>query len=575
MKQIFKRTLVIAAFAMYSQAGFAQNSDEHYFNQDAQNVGIEYLSGGGYILSGNTFPNVINGWSNLDVNGYPNGRIQLKKIDNSLNSQWFKTYVTLTEQTAVLTHQCTHLAVSFTCGYAKQTANGGYIICGNVSSDGESGGGCNEPTYHNIFLLRTDASGNVIWYKRYSTTGMLWSVTETSNGNFIACGYQGNSAMICNSLIICTDANGNLTWSKNTLTQSYWDPATIVSSDYKQIIPFGSGRYALVGIANTFDEEWGGTLITIVDDAANFYQNVIMDNEAQGLTLIGEGLADAHDGDLAITGLSGVPCTNGGQLMVAKLEPYTMTVKFLKYYNNPYSISYGYSVTVPQSNKISVTGYDYFHNDALYAETDFTGNLSRYVDFKSFPSSGGMSITTNPVSGLPVFSGVYFTGIDAATFVVEDNVGHDCDSDTVLNQNTPPYITYYPATQNAGLVQINDDAVAYNLNDNQMLACGINPGPPPPTRRVPNAANAATGTSAIVLFPNPADNKLSVDLGINNFNGAELSISDIMGRVVAKENINTTASKMDIDVSNLLHGVYILSIKDSKGNISRANFQKN
>lgn len=78
----------------------------------------------------------------------------------------------------------------------QQTIDGGYII-----------GGCTERTDLGIWLLRTDADGDKIWEKSFTShvvSGYI-PVQQTSDGGYIIC--QGNS-------MIKTDAAGNETWKR-------------------------------------------------------------------------------------------------------------------------------------------------------------------------------------------------------------------------------------------------------------------------------------------------------------------------------------------------------------------------
>lgn len=93
-------------------------------------------------------------------------------------------------------------------GYSvKQTSDGGYIICGSASEDVGSS---------KAFLIKTDYSGEVLWTKSYGTTGQTLghSVFQTSDGGYIIGGSTDNFGSWDIYLIKTTD-NGDMLWTKS------------------------------------------------------------------------------------------------------------------------------------------------------------------------------------------------------------------------------------------------------------------------------------------------------------------------------------------------------------------------
>jgi len=77
----------------------------------------------------------------------------------------------------------------------------------------------------------------------------------------------------------------------------------------------------------------------------------------------------------------------------------------------------------------------------------------------------------------------------------------------------------------------------------------------------------------ITVFPNPANNVITIDIGKSDFENAEMIIKDITGKtVISKANINT--NKIVVNVSTLAKGVYFIHCIDNGVRISSKKFIK-
>jgi hypothetical protein len=141
---------------------------------------VQQTSDGGYIVAGYTRSF---GAGNLDI--------FLIKTDEFGNVQWAKTYGGAGDDRAYS---------------VQQTSDGGYILVGETRSFG---------TNYDIFLIKTDANGNIIWAKTYAETNddRTYSVQQTSDGGYIVAGTRRIS-LNYSIFLIKTDANGNVQWAK-------------------------------------------------------------------------------------------------------------------------------------------------------------------------------------------------------------------------------------------------------------------------------------------------------------------------------------------------------------------------
>jgi hypothetical protein len=116
--------------------------------------------------------------------------IFLIKTDANGNRIWAKTYGGTSDDYAYS---------------VQQTSDGGYIVAGVTWSFGAG--------YWDIFLIKTDANGNLQWAKTYGGIGddEARSVQQTSDGGYIVAGYTYSFGAGYNDFfLIKTDANGDI-----------------------------------------------------------------------------------------------------------------------------------------------------------------------------------------------------------------------------------------------------------------------------------------------------------------------------------------------------------------------------
>ena len=147
---------------------------------DDRGQSVEQTSDGGYIITGYT-------------NSFGGGNYDFYLIKTSATGSqvWAKTYGGLYRDQAYS---------------VEQTSDGGYIITGYTGDNGDSA---------NIYLIKTDSSGQSIWAKTYGSVkdDYAYSVEQTSDGGYIIAGYTtiNDSGDV---YLIKTDDSGKVSWQE-------------------------------------------------------------------------------------------------------------------------------------------------------------------------------------------------------------------------------------------------------------------------------------------------------------------------------------------------------------------------
>jgi hypothetical protein len=196
-------------------------------------------SDGGYIVSGST-----------GSYGVGDGDVYLVKTNAAGDTLWTRT--------------CGGTGDDY--GYSvQQTSDGGYIVGGSTYIAGRN---------HDVYLIKTNASGDTLWTRTYGGTGedIGYSVQQTTEGGYIVAGYstsfKGGYAGV---YVLKTNASGDTVWTR-TYGGSYNDYGYSArqTSDGGYIITgttysFGAGDYDayLIKTNAAGDTQWtrtyGGT----------------------------------------------------------------------------------------------------------------------------------------------------------------------------------------------------------------------------------------------------------------------------------------------------------------------------
>jgi len=159
---------------------------------------VQQTTDGGYIVSGvaSSFADVA-------------GDMYLLKLTPTGDTSWSRTYG----------------GIGYEWGaYVQQTNDGGYIIAGQTPAFGAGG--------FDAYLVKLNSSGNISWTKTYGGTGIEigLAVDQTADGGYILAGEIGTYGAGAGDFYLAkTDSIGNITWTK-----AYGRPGSEAAVSVKQ-----------------------------------------------------------------------------------------------------------------------------------------------------------------------------------------------------------------------------------------------------------------------------------------------------------------------------------------------------
>jgi hypothetical protein len=184
---------------------------------------VQQTSDGGYIVAGYSYS-----FGN-------NGQVYLIKTNASGDTLWSRIY---------------YDRENVGGRSVQQTSDGGYIVAGKTAYD---------MTHHDVYLLKTNASGDILWTRTYGDNGGSnsddgYSVQQTSDGGYIVAGYTRSFGNMSQVYLIKTDANGNVavetpvnSLAGLTVGQLKATPNPFVS--FATVPGYKQGRFALYDVS--------------------------------------------------------------------------------------------------------------------------------------------------------------------------------------------------------------------------------------------------------------------------------------------------------------------------------------
>jgi len=520
-----KRCVVLILLLLVFKTGLAQNRFHHLIggsdHERAQTVFNTFDNG--YIVNGASFSFGIG-----DVDAL------LIKTDSLGQILWSKAYGT---------------TVYDNSEFAIEASDHGIVCSGrsNVQTGFPS----------SAIIFKTDSSGNLLWTKSFGGLGNdnLVHIIETSDHGFAATGRSQSLTSGANDiLLVRTDANGD-----TIFTRSY---GTSKEEEGLNVIQLPDNGFLIAGRQITFPSgiSTSDGLLIRTDSSGNLLWS----------KLYGDSMWDEFSA-LRMTPDSGYIVT-GSTISFGSGEFDILLMKTDRAGDVQWSKVFGgrktdasYDIHIDSDQSFVLSGYTeslgHSHimgNDSsniFLLKTDSTGDITWMETYGDGLQDEGFRSAQADDGGylIPGFTTNYlFNDSTQMIFIKTDNLGYSgcheqrvqpVDSfvvmpylDVFLNQLSGIVLSAVTLTQTS-FVPDHDDACLFASLENDELK------------------------SALDIYPNPFENFIRISLPENYSIGGELTISDLLGKVIISEKIISTECIIRTDI--LESGVYVVSLVNS------------
>jgi TolB-like protein len=359
---------------------------------------VQQTSDGGYIVAGYTlsFGAVL-----YDI--------FLIKTDAYGNVQWAKTYGGTRDDIAYS---------------VQQTSDGGYIVAGLTASFGAGS--------TDLFLIKTDENGNVIWAKTYGGTRYDWaySVQQTSDGGYILVGRtESFGAGDYDAFLIKTDANGNVSWAK-----TYGGIDDDVAYSVQQT---SDGGYIVAGWTTSFGA--GGEDILLIKTDAN--GNIIWAKTYGGTSndiVLVSSVQQTSDGGYIVAGLTWSFSASWPDILLIKTDA-NGNVQWAKTYGGT-GDDWAYSVQQTSDGGYIVAGWTgiWPNYDILLIKTDAFGNVQWAKTYGGTGSDEALSVQQTSDGGYIVAGWTASFGAGGRDlFLIKTDANGDIGSCEIVQDASP------------------------------------------------------------------------------------------------------------------------------------------
>lgn len=465
----------------------------------------------------------------------------------------------------------------------EETSKGDYIASGVTNSMGAG--------TSNAYLEKTDAAGNVLWNYVYSQS-RHWLhevvITEISSGEYIIAGMGTDIMTNQNMLVVIhTDPNGNL------LSYTDYGVTNRNIGVIRDVRPTSDDGFILAGSVegDLGIQDYVSALLVKFDAGASVqWWNMYRVNTPSGVYQLQSGNPDERTVAVANAVMEDV--ANNKYVAVGYANDYGLvgsgtywdgfifevdqngTLLNQRLGNNTVNdiVSYG-DINMSSSQEYLVSGY--IRNNAgfeqsLYIRYDNALNVINN-NFMTYNNAGNIPYNrAHSIFEIPGTTDIYMFGYDMMynnrlnpyVMRIDQNGNGNCPNNVhdVVDQTPSVDVPVFPYFMNssANQVSVGLNSIDYCAQYNQQCNPQLKPGKP---ASVGSTINDPAKT--VMIYPNPAQNEISVLIKSNDPEPATLTLIDYTGKVVKTLADITPGKEVKMSIDGLPGGIYIAIVQQN------------
>ena len=521
VKKIFLATGVI----LFSFCSYSQNTFQKTYGGPQNDFAytVRQLPDSGFILAGNT-----------SSFGAGSGDVFIIRTNQYGDMLWTRTYGGTASDFAY---------------FIEHTSDNGFIITGSTASFGSG--------VLDVLLIKTDPNGDTLWTRAYGgiDDDAGYVVHEVAGGGFIVAGTTETfSSGFSDIYLLKTDANGNLLWTKS-FGGSASDAAYAleINSDGNYVIAgstmsFGAGNFdALLMETDTAGNIiWAKTFGSIgTDEAYTVLQTPDKGYLVGGTTFFGAGNYDDYL----------IKTDSAGNYLWSKTYGGTANREYI---NHIRPDAWGNFILAGTTSSFG-SGGDNVHLLCV----DASGILLWSKDFGGTLYDMGLGVETTFDHGIVICGRTesYGSGNFDAYFIKTDSAGnsgcHDSTDATITTSPSTlvsiPVFTFLPGGVSS------DAAVTQGSGGNVTTLCQLITNE--------NELHTANNSAHVIIYPDPFS--ATAVISVSNLQSRECSffLYDVTGRTVMQLTIQNPETEIYRD--DLKNGMYFYTIKNQNSVIVR------